>query len=256
MRRIIPIFAFIALLAGCQKSQIDQSSPEIVHVADHKLSAKANLALLEFDLSHSSKKDRFPNLATENGQTPIDIPKETRKFKSTDPEIHYESFSLNDHNIENHEGEYLKIIVSGENYITIRGKRYDLKQFHFHRDSEHAIRGKKSAMEVHFVHVAADGKIAVMGVMLTATKRNNEKIAVLFENSPLIPENTCLLQKISIQKTCYQKHLRNITATAVHSQHQIWIIHPILTDSPGLYLNPPFTYQKPKYMHMLRFMKS
>ncbi|MEN9949603.1 MAG: hypothetical protein RLY85_355, partial [Bacteroidota bacterium] len=114
MRRIIPIFAFIALLAGCQKSQIDQSSPEKVHVADHKLSAKANLALLEFDLSHSSRRDKFPNLSSESGQTPIDIPKETRKFKSTDPEIHYESFSLNDNNIENHEGEYLKIIVSGE----------------------------------------------------------------------------------------------------------------------------------------------
>ena len=212
MRRIIPIFAFIVLLAGCQKSQIDQSSPEIVHVADNKLSAKANLALLEFDLSHSSRRNRFPNLATENGQTPIDIPKETRKFKSTDPEIHYESFSLNDHNIENHEGEYLKIIVSGENYITIRGKRYDLKQFHFHRDSEHAIRGKKSAMEVHFVHVAADGKIAVMGVMLTATKRNNEKIAVLFENSPLIPG-----EHLSIAKNFNAKELLPKTSAEYYS---------------------------------------
>jgi carbonic anhydrase len=188
MRRIIPIFAFIVLLAGCQKSPLDQSSNEIVVANTEKLTSKAELALLEFDLSHSSRRNnKFPNLTTENGQTPIDIPKETRKFKSTDPQIHYESFSLDNHNIENHEGEYLKIIVTGDNYITIRGKRYDLKQFHFHRDSEHAIRGKKSAMEAHLVHIAADGKIAVMGVMLTDTKRINEKIAVLFDNSPLIP---------------------------------------------------------------------
>lgn len=212
MRRIIPFFAFIALLNGCQKSQIDKSSTEIANTTDNTLSSKAKLALLEFDLSHSSRRNRFPNLGSENGQTPIDIPKDTRKFKSTDPEIHYESFSLNDHNIENHEGEYLKIIVSGENYITVRGKRYDLKQFHFHRDSEHAVRGKKSAMETHFVHVAADGKIAVMGVMLTATKRSNEKIAVLFENSPLIPG-----EHLSIAKNFNAKDLLPKTSAEYYS---------------------------------------
>lgn len=187
MRRILQSFFLAITFAGCQKSQINDAPAVQMVQNDEVMTAKAKLALTAFELEHSSKKSRFPNLTRENGQTPIDIPRETKKFRSTDPVIHYESFSLNDHNIENHEGEYLKITVTGENYITIRGKRYDLKQFHFHRNSEHAIRGKKSAMEVHFVHVAGDGKIAVMGVMLSASRRNNEKLAVLFENSPLVP---------------------------------------------------------------------
>ncbi len=170
---------------SCSKDNNEVVQQPKLSTSSKLLSTKAELALLEFDLSHSSRRSNFPNLGNLSGQTPIDIPKETKKFESKDPAIHYEQFSLNDNNIINNHGDYLKIHVTGENYITIRGKRYDLDQFHFHRDSEHALRGDKSAMEVHFVHVSEDGKIAVMGVFIQATRRENEKLAVLFENSPI-----------------------------------------------------------------------
>ncbi len=51
-------------------------------------------------------------------------------------------------------------------FLTYGGTRYDLLQFHFHTPSEHTINGKASPMEVHFVHLSADGKLAVVGVML------------------------------------------------------------------------------------------
>jgi carbonic anhydrase len=47
-------------------------------------------------------------------------------------------------------------------------------------------------MEVHFVHVSSDGKIAVMGVFIQTTRRENEKLALLFENSPLTPGTTSI----------------------------------------------------------------
>lgn len=183
MKKISILVLGILLVFGCSKENSVKQAPILVEPSI-QLSQKAELALMEFELSHGSKRNQFPNFGGINGQTPIDIPNQTKKFESKDPEIKYESFSLNENNIINSHGEYLKINVSGENYITIRGKRYDLAQFHFHRDSEHAIRGKKSAMEIHLVHVAKDGKIAVIGVMLQETRRENEKLEILFENAP------------------------------------------------------------------------
>lgn len=183
MKKIAVVALSLAFLYSCSKDSNTTTEIPVVPPSN-TISTKAELALLNFDLSHSSKKSGFPNLGDLSGQTPIDIPKETKNFESKDPVIHYESFSLNEENIENSHGEYLKVNVTGENYITIRGKRYNLAQFHFHRDSEHALRGNKSAMEVHFVNVSNDGKIAVLGVFIQITRRENEKLALLFENSP------------------------------------------------------------------------
>jgi carbonic anhydrase len=187
VKKITPLVLGILLAYGCSKDISNKQVPIEVEPSI-QLSQKAQLALMEFELSHGSKRNQFPNFGGINGQTPIDIPSQTKKFESKDPEIKYESFSLNENNIINRHGEYLKINVSGENYITIRGKRYDLVQFHFHRDSEHAIRGKKSAMELHFVNVAQDGKIAVLGIMLQETRRENEKLEILFKNAPVNPD--------------------------------------------------------------------
>jgi carbonic anhydrase len=46
-------------------------------------------------------------------------------------------------------------------------EHYDLVQFHFHHPSEHLIGGKGSAMECHFVHSDAAGRLGVLGVMIS-----------------------------------------------------------------------------------------
>jgi carbonic anhydrase len=185
MKKVFGLALAMIVFYGCSKEN-SSSNRSKLQAPINTISTKAELALLNFDLSHSSKKSGFPNLGDLSGQTPIDIPKETKNFESKDPVIHYERFSLNNNNIENHKGEYLKVFVTGENYITIRGKRYDLAQFHFHRNSEHALRGKKSAMELHLVHVSTDGKIAVLGMFIQETRRENEKLGILINNSPLV----------------------------------------------------------------------
>jgi len=51
---------------------------------------------------------------------------------------------------------------------------YFLKQFHFHTPSEHRIDSHQLAMEMHLVHIAADGRIAVMGFLFTVNDDENE----------------------------------------------------------------------------------
>jgi carbonic anhydrase len=138
--------------------------------------------LSQFELSHAAVKGSPADLQEVYGDTPIDIPaNKTRKFVSVDPVFHYENFTLSE--VKNTE-ENLKIVAKGTNYITIRGKRYDLAQFHFHRGSEHSIAGTFGAMEVHLVHIAPEGgEIAVIGVLLQLGKAN-ETFGKLFELSP------------------------------------------------------------------------
>ena len=60
--------------------------------------------------------------------------------------------------------------------ITIANKVYTLKQFHFHSLSEHTVKGNHAVMEGHFVNVAKDGSIAVLGVFINQSnsKGNSE----------------------------------------------------------------------------------
>jgi carbonic anhydrase len=50
--------------------------------------------------------------------------------------------------------------------LTVSGKSYALVQFHFHAPSEHTVDGEHFPMEMHFVHQAADGALAVAGVLV------------------------------------------------------------------------------------------
>ena len=55
---------------------------------------------------------------------------------------------------------------TGGSTLIVDGKRYALKQFHFHHPGEHAVDGKKFPLEIHFVNKSEDGKLAVLGVLV------------------------------------------------------------------------------------------
>lgn len=144
----------------------------------------AQAALARFETDHKRVVRGNPDLHGLIGQSPIDIRiNETRKFQSGDPVIRYAPFALT--RIVN-TGDNLKVYASGDSHITIGGKRYDLAQFHFHRTSEHAIQGKRAPMEVHLVHVASDGAIAVIGSLIErgSTSRALQSLWNLVPASP------------------------------------------------------------------------
>ncbi len=96
-------------------------------------------------------------------QSPIDIRDVEAKPSDLPPiEFHYQPTPLTV--IDN--GHTIQATYAPGSYITVAGKRYDLLQFHFHKPSEEAVNGKRFAMVAHLVHKDADGKLAVVGVLL------------------------------------------------------------------------------------------
>ncbi|KMS97059.1 hypothetical protein BVRB_7g179200 [Beta vulgaris subsp. vulgaris] len=55
--------------------------------------------------------------------------------------------------------------TEGSSSIQINGVDYILRQCHWHSPSEHAINGRRYALEAHFVHQSLDNKVAVIGFL-------------------------------------------------------------------------------------------
>ena len=67
--------------------------------------------------------------------------------------------------------------------ISLDGREFELKQFHFHAPSENLINGQSYPMEAHLVHADRDGNLAVVAVMFE-TGKNNRALAKLWELMP------------------------------------------------------------------------
>ena len=63
-------------------------------------------------------------------------------------------------------GHTVQVNIDPGNAIVIAGRRWDLVQFHFHRPGEERVDGKTFEMSLHLVHKDADGRLAVVGLLL------------------------------------------------------------------------------------------
>lgn len=100
-------------------------------------------------------------------QSPIDI-RNPQKADLPPIQFGYKPATLNI--IDN--GHTIEIDYGPGSFITVGDKKYELKQFHFHRPSEEMINGNVDAMEVHFVHADQKGQLAVVAVHIIEGKDN------------------------------------------------------------------------------------
>lgn len=94
-------------------------------------------------------------------QSPIDLHAPVRSDLAN-LVFHYQPSKLNALN----NGHTVQQNYDAGSYIEIEGVRYDLLQFHVHTPSEHALDGKLTELEIHFVHKSAAGQLAVVGVFV------------------------------------------------------------------------------------------
>ena len=63
-------------------------------------------------------------------------------------------------------GHTIQVNIDAGSSITLQGRQFSLLQFHFHLPSEHTVDGEEYPLEVHFVHQAEEGDLAVIGVFM------------------------------------------------------------------------------------------
>lgn len=69
-------------------------------------------------------------------------------------------------------GHTIQINYEGGDELVIANDTYDLVQYHFHSPSEHTVQGRQYPMEMHLVHKAESGGLAVIGVFVEAGPHN------------------------------------------------------------------------------------
>ncbi len=69
-------------------------------------------------------------------------------------------------------GHTIQINYEGGDTLTIGNDSYELVQYHFHNQSEHTVKGKHFPMEMHLVHQAKGGELAVIGVFIEQGAHN------------------------------------------------------------------------------------
>jgi carbonic anhydrase len=70
-------------------------------------------------------------------------------------------------------------------FVIIDGVRYDLQYFTFHHPSEHAVNGRLTDMEVDFLTRSADGKMAMLAVLLSENSDfPNAVVSMLWQHLP------------------------------------------------------------------------
>ncbi|KAK9124125.1 hypothetical protein Sjap_013727 [Stephania japonica] len=115
--------------------------------------------------------------------------------------------------------------------IEINGEEFELRQLHWHSPSEHTINGNRFDLEAHLVHVSADNRTAVIGVMYDIGRSDpllselEEKIRTSLAGDKTI-ENVGVIdpRHVRIVGRKYYKYLGSLT-TPPCREGVIWIIN-------------------------------
>jgi carbonic anhydrase len=116
---------------------------------------------------------------TGNRQSPIDLRDGIKvNLEQISFDYHPSSFS------EVNNGHTIQVTVGGGNFITVGNSVYELQEFHFHRPSEEKVNGKGTEMVIHLVHKSAEGKIAIVAVLLERGQPHR-LMQTIWDNLPL-----------------------------------------------------------------------
>lgn len=80
-------------------------------------------------------------------------------------------------------GHVIEVPYPGIGELRVGTKRYRLVQFHFHTPSEHGLPARRD-LEAHFVHRAADGELAVVGVLMRVGPRPRPDVDRILAAAP------------------------------------------------------------------------
>lgn len=158
-------------------------------------------------------------------QSPIDLNEKYMVKACTRPlQINYVADAVKVLN----NGHTIKVITLGKSYVVIDGRKFYLRQFHFHAPSEHTVNGEYYPFEAHFVHTDDEGNIAVIGVLFKLGKTNKELQKIWDYMPTKVGQENLLLTKVNPylllpKKKDYYRYNGSLT-TPPCSEGVRWII--------------------------------
>ena len=161
----------------------------------------------------------------ENGlrQSPIDIRDGIRvELEPVNVDYKPSRFSVLDN------GHTIQVNMGPGNYIRVMGRMFELVQFHFHRPSEERVNGRGFQMVAHLVHKDADGKLAVIAVLIEEGQANSVVQSVwnnlpLEKNEALSPSVVMDLNQLLPARRDYYTYMGSLT-TPPCSEGVLWIV--------------------------------
>jgi carbonic anhydrase len=127
----------------------------------------------------SKINDGWAKCGSGNRQSPIDLRDGIKvNLEQISFDYHPSSFS------EVNNGHTIQVEVGSGNFITVGNQTYELQQFHFHRPSEEKVNGKGTEMVMHMVHKSAEGKFAIVAVLLERGQPH-KLMQTIWDNLPL-----------------------------------------------------------------------
>ena len=123
-----------------------------------------------------------------SAQSPVDLRRSQITFVNHLPAIRFSyppaaDVTLNNTGSPGEEATIRAEVPAGAASIRLSGTNYTLQQFHWHTPAEHEVNGRRSPMEMHLVHGAADGSLLVIGALIKQG-RTNRVLAPIFADLP------------------------------------------------------------------------
>lgn len=168
--------------------------------------------------------DEFPTCGKGTKQSPLNITGPFEKSKDA-LVVNYKEGPLKILN----NGHTIQVNVEPGSTLKINKDVYNLLQFHFHRPSEEQIDGKPMAMVAHFVHKNAEGKLAVLGVLLNDGK-DNAAIQTLWNNAPKAEGPEVVVDKVKFDPSSL------VPAALTHYSYEGSLTTPPCTEGVNFYI--------------------
>lgn len=158
-----------------------------------------------------------------NRQSPIDI----REGIQVDLEPIGFDYKPTSFNVINN-GHTVQVNFGAGNRISLTGRTYELMQFHFHHPAEETIGGRGFPMVAHLVHKDAEGRLAIVALLVESgtsnavvqTVWNNLPLEV---NEPLVPMASLDASQLLPQRREYYTYMGSLT-TPPCSEGVLWIV--------------------------------
>ncbi|WP_083748917.1 carbonic anhydrase [Pelomonas sp. KK5] len=165
-------------------------------------------------------------------QSPIDI-KDTIKVDLEKIRFDYQAGAFSVVNT----GRTVQVSPAPGSAIEVMGRRFELQQIHFHHPAEERLNGRQFDMSAHLVHKDAEGRLAVVAVLLDRDLDNKSQPVVqqiwnglpLELNDPLASPGPLDPQKLLPEDRSYFTYMGSLE-TPPCSENVLWIVmrQPVL----------------------------